>query len=192
MFEPFFTTKQVGEGTGLGLATVYGIVGQHHGGLAVESEPGKGTTVTVYLPQIDTEAGAADQTPEDTPRGAGMERILLVEDEESVLKLVTRILTQRGYDVYAASTPEQAQELFAEHGAEIDLVLTDIVMPGMAGPELCDRLAEIRPGFKVLYMSGYSHHPALDSRVRDSDEPFIQKPFTPNALAQRVRDVLES
>ena len=120
------------------------------------------------------------------------EGLLLVEDEESVLKLVTRILTQRGYDVYAASTPEQAQELFAEHGAEIDLVLTDIVMPGMAGPELCDRLAEIRPGFKVLYMSGYSHHPALDSRVRDSDEPFIQKPFTPNALAQRVRDVLES
>ncbi|MCL7488816.1 MAG: PAS domain S-box protein [Desulfobulbaceae bacterium] len=190
VFEPFFTTKEIGRGTGLGLAMVYGIVKQNKGFISVYSEPGKGTTLKIYLPRQTGEADLAEMSGEkELPAGSG-ETVLLVEDEVSLLVLTKRILTELGYAVLEAATPGQALALAREHAGRIDLLLTDVVMPEMNGRELAGRLQGTSPELKVLYMSGYTanviaHHGVLETGVH-----FIPKPFTKRDLAVKVREVL--
>lgn len=192
IFEPFFTTKEIGRGTGLGLSTVFGIVNQHGGQITVESEKGKGTVFTVYLPLIDaTEAAANDLTSiKDGP--PGWETILLVEDEDAVRAITARILNRLGYRVLTASGATEAERIFEEHGKQIALMLTDVVMPEVKGPELFERFAQRRPGLKVLYMSGYADDEVFTSkRMSDLDEAFLHKPFDAGTLAEKVRFILD-
>jgi two-component system cell cycle sensor histidine kinase/response regulator CckA len=192
VFEPFFTTKEKGKGTGLGLSTVYGIVKQSGGNVWVYSEPGKGTTFKVYLPQVESETrGPGEKVVEAAPRG-GSETILLVEDEEVVRGLARRILEQVGYSVVEASRADEALRFWEEHAKEVDLLLTDVVMPEMSGKELADQMKSQCPELKMLFMSGYTDEAIVHHGVLDSSVEFIQKPFTPAGLVKRVRDVLDS
>ncbi len=191
IFEPFFTTKEVGKGTGLGLSTVYGIVKQNEGFIYVASEPGKGTTFKIYLPRFEVQIAQAPYEDAAGKHPTGTETILLVEDDEPILNLGRVILENLGYTVIAASAPEQAIHLVENHPGDIHLLITDVVMPGMNGRELAERLGAIRPNLKRLYMSGYTadliaHRGILDERVN-----FIQKPFGSDELAARVRQVLD-
>jgi signal transduction histidine kinase/ActR/RegA family two-component response regulator len=192
LFEPFFTTKGQGKGTGLGLATVFGIVKQNQGLISVYSEPGHGSTFKIFLPRVEVDK-AADTPAAVQPRSMrGTETILLVEDETQILNLGRRILEQHGYTVLAASTPEAALALAAQSSVPIHLLVTDVVMPGMNGKELGERLRASRPGLKCIFMSGYTasviaHHGVLDEGVA-----FLQKPFTVENLAAKVREALES
>jgi PAS domain S-box-containing protein len=185
IFEPFFTTKEQGKGTGLGLATVYGIVRQSGGHVRVYSEPGVGTTFEVYLPCVD----AAD--PPVTP-AAGTETVLLVEDEPSIRGVAARVLERRGYTVISAAHGEDAISAARAHPGNIDLLLTDVVMPGMSGSALARTLAHERPGLRVLYMSGYTDDDIVHHGVLDAGMMFLEKPFTPRILAQHVRDALDA
>ncbi len=191
IFEPFFTTKEKGKGTGLGLATVYGIVKQSGGHLWVYSEPGKGATFKVYLPQVEEANGtvAASQARVKSLRGA--ETILLVEDEEAVRKLASRILQEYGYKVLESTSAEQALQIGERHKEPIDLLVTDVVMPGMGGREVAGHLAFLRPEMKVLYMSGYTDDAIIHHGVLQAGVAFMQKPFTPEVLARKVREVLD-
>jgi CheY-like chemotaxis protein len=192
LFEPFFTTKKVGEGTGLGLATVYGIVKQNDGFINVYSEPGRGTTFKVYFPKaVRLPAEEKKIVPPAPPKG-GTETIFLVEDEPAVQKLTKIMLERLGYTVIAASAPNSAIRLAGEYAGEIHLLLVDVVMPEMTGRDLSEQLHSIRPNLKRLFMSGYTanviaHHGVLDEGVH-----FIQKPFTAKMLADKVREALES
>ena len=191
LFEPFFTTKEVGKGTGLGLATVYGIVKQSGGYIWVYSEPGRGTTVKVYLPRV---AGEADAPPLAAPSLAevrGDETVLLVEDATPVRTMARRGLEGRGYRVLDASDGPAALELSARHAGRIDLLVTDVVMPGMSGRELAERLAPQRPSMKVLYTSGYTDDTMVRQGVLTAGVAFLQKPFVPDTLARKVREVLD-
>ena len=192
IFEPFFTTKGVGQGTGLGLATVFGAVKQNNGSINVYSEPGLGTTFTIYLPRQANQVARSEPEPGPVPPEHGQETILLVEDEGSVLNMANLILTRQGYTVLAANSPGEALRLAEEHAGEISLLMTDVVMPGMSGRELAQELMRIHPRLKRLFMSGYTsdiiaHHGVLDEGVH-----FIQKPFTMADLAAKVRQVLDS
>jgi len=192
IFEPFFTTKEIGKGTGLGLATIYGIIKQNNGFINVYSEPGIGTTFTIYLPRHvakKTEQELTIITTEQTIRGH--ETILLVEDESAILNMATMILTRQGYTVLPANTPEQAISLAKESTGGINLLMTDVVMPGMNGRDLAKNLQTDYPQLKTLFMSGYTanviaHHGVLDAGVH-----FIQKPFSLPDLASKVREVLD-
>jgi PAS domain S-box-containing protein len=191
IFEPFYTTKESGQGTGLGLSTVYGIVKQSGGYIWVYSEPGKGTTFKVYLPRV---AGQVDSKPEavEIPAaGKGSETILLVEDEEAVRELASRILSAKGYSVVAAKSTKEAEQFSERHAGEIHLLLTDIVMPGTSGRELAGRITGRHPRTRVLYMSGYTDNVLAQGGVLEAGLSFLQKPFTPSALVQKVRDVLD-
>jgi len=191
LFEPFFTTKEVGKGTGLGLATVYGIVKQSGGYISVYSERGRGSTFKIYLPRIATPSA----TPAAPPRvGAarGSETVLVVEDELAVLTLSRRALEAQGYVVLAASDAAAALRVVERHGGTIHLLLTDVVMPGMSGRDLADRLAAQRPGIRVLYMSGYPGDAVVQHGTLPSGSAFLQKPFSPDGLARKVRDVLDA
>ncbi|MGH7613671.1 MAG: PAS domain S-box protein [Gemmatimonadales bacterium] len=190
VFEPFFTTKDVGKGTGLGLATVYGIVRQSGGFLAVDSEPGRGARFRIYFPRAEAvRAEAARTTPEPTAAGSGT--VLLVEDEPGVRHLARAVLTRYGYRVLEAADGAEALRLAADHTEPIHLLLTDVVMPGMSGPELAARFHSLRPETQVLYASGYTNEAIVHHGVRDDRVPFLQKPFEPDDLVRRVRALLE-
>ncbi len=191
LFEPFFTTKEVGKGTGLGLATVYGIVKQSDGYISVDSEPGRGSIFKIYLPRIATPASQAPALSKGGP-ARGTETILVVEDEPAVLVLSRRALEAHGYVVLAASDATAAMRLVELHGGTIHLLLTDVVMPGLSGRDLADRLAARRPGIRVLYMSGYPGDAVVQHGELPSGSAFLQKPFSPDALARKVRDVLDA
>ncbi|HQK99888.1 MAG TPA: PAS domain S-box protein [Smithellaceae bacterium] len=188
VFEPFFTTKDVGKGTGLGLATVYGIVKQNNGFISVYSEPGHGSAFKVYLPRIDGPADVRMVQPEPAKPGTGT--ILLVEDDEMVLKMVTEMLEAIGYMVIAAESPVEALSICEKGSAPIDLVLSDVVMPVMSGREMRDRLRGIRPDLKVLFMSGYTSNVIVQHGVLEEGVQFIQKPFSLSELARRVKDLI--
>jgi PAS domain S-box-containing protein len=192
VFEPFFTTKDVGQGTGLGLATVYGIVKQSGGHITAESEPGRGSAFTIYLPEVPGEAvgHAPSQTLADAPRG--VETILLVEDEAEVRDLAREILELAGYRVLEAISPEEAERISRDETSPIHLLLTDVVMPRMSGRQLAERLTEERPDTRVLYMSGYTDDAIVHHGVPGQGTAFLSKPFTPADLARRVREVLDA
>ncbi len=191
VFEPFFTTKKSGEGTGLGLATVYGIVKQHEGNIGVYSEPGRGTTFKVYLPRVEEEAEEIRSKTAAAPAGRAAETILIVEDQEDVRIVAQRGLEEQGYRVLVATGASEAEELFSKHSGEIDLLLTDVVMPAMDGPTLYGRLAEVDRSLKVLFMSGYARRAISRSGLVEPRAAFISKPFDPSQLAQKVREVLD-
>ncbi len=189
LFEPFFTTKDKSKGTGLGLATAYGIVKQHGGNIWVYSEAGKGATFKVYLPMVAEAAGAANPAAEAGVR-SGDETILIVEDEPTVRAIATRALKARGYVALTAGSAEEAEGLFSEHAERISLLLTDVVLPGINGPGLYERLRRRLPGLKVLYMSGHAGNAAVHQGVLDAGVAFMQKPFTLETIARKVRQVL--
>ena len=189
IFEPFFTTKARGRGTGLGLATVYGIVRQSEGFVAVDSAPGAGTTFRIYLPRVDAPLAAPAAAPQPgTATGSGT--VLLVEDERLVRVLARKILEQAGYEVLVAEGGPQALELARGHAGTIDLLVTDVVMPEMSGRDLVRRLLQERPAVRVLYMSGYSDDAVAQHGVLDAGTSFIAKPFTPAKFTSKVRVVL--
>lgn len=190
IFEPFFTTKEVGKGTGLGLATVYGIVTQSGGNIIVYSEPGHGTTFKVYLPVADElAADDVDKKMQEIPRGQGT--ILLVEDEDLVRDLAAELLETTGYEVLTAANGVEALRVSTDYMGEIDLLITDVVMPQMGGRELAERLVELRPQTRVLYMSGYTDDAIVRHGVLDDQMSFIQKPFSLDLFALRVSDMLQ-
>ncbi len=191
VFDPFFTTKEMGKGTGLGLATVYGIVKQNNGFINVYSEPGQGTTFNIYLPRHAVET---EPLPKQAPVQAvscGYETILLVEDEPAILKMTTIMLERQGYTLLVASSPGEAIRLAGEHSGRIDLLLTDVVMPEMNGRDLAKNLLSICPSLKYLFMSGYTADIIAHHGILDEGEHFIQKPFSLKELTAKLREVLE-
>jgi len=191
LFEPFFTTKERGKGTGLGLATVYGIVKQSDGYIWAESEPGQGSAFRVYLPRAERHVERdAPAVASDSPL-MGSETVLLVEDEAGVRQLARRILENTGYRVLDAASGHDAELIFAEHSASIDLLVTDVLMPGLSGPDLFLRLAVDDPGLKVVYISGYATEAMARQFGLDRSRPYLQKPFTANQLVSTVRSVLD-
>lgn len=190
IFDPFFTTKKEGKGTGLGLATVYGIVKQNGGFINAYSEPGKGTTFSIHLPRYLKEAAESDRHKSEAKIQGGTETILIVEDEEAVLKLSKNMLVMLGYKVLTADGKDQALQLAEEYQENIDLLLTDVVMPGMSGKELADRLMALKPGLRCLYMSGYTADIIARQGILDEGIQFISKPFSLRDLAAKVRETL--
>jgi CheY-like chemotaxis protein len=189
IFEPFFTTKELGKGTGLGLATVIGIVEQSGGRIEVQSEPGLGSTFSVFLPLVDAPADA-DPAPPSRPAG-GAETVLLVEDEEMVRALARRVLVAHGYTVLEARDGVEGLRLGLDYEGRIDLLLSDVVMPGLGGPELAQKVLAHRPALPRLFMSGYADEVQSDGDLGEGSW-FIAKPFGPQALARKVREVLDS
>ena len=190
IFEPFFTTKSPGEGTGLGLATVYGIVQQMEGAIWVYSEPGKGTTFKILLPAVTTAESVEPAPPAETAPGESGGTILLVEDEAGVRKFVRAMLEKHGYRVLEAMDTTEALAIAADNRQHIDLLLTDVVMPKMNGAELAERVGQLRPSVKVLFMSGYTDRVIrLQDRLAP-DAAFLQKPFTPKLLTARIRELI--
>jgi CheY-like chemotaxis protein len=191
IFDPYFTTKEVGKGTGLGLATVYGILKQNGGFINVTSEPGHGTTVDIYLPR---HAGEQDQAVEGTektaPPPAEGETVLVVEDETTILNLVAIILEMQGYKVLIAATPGEALRLAEAHTGDIDLLVADVIMPEMNGRSLAERLQVLYPNLKVLFMSGYTADAIVHRGVLMQGVHFLQKPFTLTDLAHKVRQAI--
>jgi nitrogen-specific signal transduction histidine kinase/ActR/RegA family two-component response regulator len=192
IFEPFFTTKEPGKGTGLGLAQVYGIVKQSDGEITVESAPSQGTRVQIYLPRISGTVSADEEERGEADRAEGTETVLLVEDEDDVRRLVCEVLEQHGYTVLSAAEPQEAIEICRTYRRQIDLLLTDMVMPQMGGRELADRTGWIRPDMRVLFMSGYTDDAMLGVAVSEPGVAFLKKPFTPAVLTRKIREVLEA
>jgi len=195
IFEPFYTTKESGRGTGLGLSTVYGIVKQSGGYVWVYSEIGRGSSFKVYLPRVEDAAEALTAVKVASGEQRGSETILLVEDQPQVRELARMTLSEKGYTVLVASSPEDAERVCASHGAEIHLLLTDLIMPGVTGRELAKRLTARHPKMRVLYMSGYTFgittQPGMHGGLLEDGVAFLQKPFTPSALGEKVREALD-
>ena len=190
IFEPFYTTKEKGKGTGLGLSMVYGTVKQSGGYVWVYSEPGRGTTLKIYLPRVEKVESPAPAFEAPGDSDLGTETILLVENEEAVRSLARRILEAFGYKVIESLSPEDALQIGQGHKEQIDLLLTDVVMPRISGRKVAEHLTLLRPRLKVLYMSGYTDNSVLRHGVLEAGMPFLQKPFTPSSLARKVREVL--
>jgi CheY-like chemotaxis protein len=193
IFEPFFTTKEVGKGTGLGLATVYGIVQQHRGWIEVSSEPGQGTTFKIYLPAAQGAAlPGADTGFRAAPARGGSETILLVEDETMLREIVADVLTQQGYRVLQAVSAVEALQTWDKQDGKIDFLLTDMIMPeGMGGMDLAIQLRQRKPELKILFMSGYSSE-FMGGTLKLEGSGFLAKPFQPSKLVQAIRQVLDS
>jgi signal transduction histidine kinase len=191
IFEPFFTTKELGKGTGLGLAMAYGTVQQSGGQIEVNSAPGRGTTFEILLPEVVPRTTAVVDPATGPPPGGGTETILLIEDEEPVRVMVHRQLNRLGYRVYVAGNGEEALAASKGIPGGIDLILTDVVMPGMSGTRVVALLGQERPGIRVLYMSGYTGTAEIQEEVLTLGRRFLAKPFTPEELARRIRDALE-
>jgi two-component system cell cycle sensor histidine kinase/response regulator CckA len=189
LFEPFFTTKEPGKGTGLGLATVHGIIQRSGGSVNVYSEPGKGTSFKVYFPRVDAPETVEAPPHAPRPRASG-ETVLVVDDAEGLPKLTRRLLERQGYNVLVAESAEEAFRLF-ESNASIDVLLTDVVMPGASGPELTRRLVEQRPALKVIFMSGYTQEAIVRHGVLNAGIAFLHKPFTSETLGRTIREVLD-
>jgi CheY-like chemotaxis protein len=191
IFEPFFTTKKPGEGPGLGLAAVYGMVQQNGGSIAADSVKGRGTVFRVYLPQTDELPQPAVM---DSVGGSvrGSETVLLVEDDKSVRTLIQGVLARQGYQVLPAQDGQEALRVFGDHQGPIHLLLTDVGMPGLSGPQLADRLVPQRPHMKVLYISGYADEAMVRKGLPANTRSFLLKPFAPDILVRRVREILDA
>jgi CheY-like chemotaxis protein len=192
IFEPFFTTKPVGQGTGLGLATVHRIVTERGGHLAVHSVPGQGTRFDLVFPAVEAPPPSPATVAARTVTPRGTETILLVEDEDGVRTLAETVLRSLGYTVLSAPHGQAALVTAVRHPGPVDLLVTDVAMPGLSGPEVAAGLAERYPTLRVLFMSGFTTDPTLRERLADGDRTFLAKPFTPLALAQRVRAILDA
>jgi nitrogen-specific signal transduction histidine kinase/CheY-like chemotaxis protein len=192
IFEPFFTTKDVGKGTGLGLATVYGIVKQNNGFINVYSEPDQGTTFRIYLPRCVAADEPSVVVNSEKPVPTGTETILLVEDESAILRMTQMMLERKGYSVLPAATPAEAMDLAKTHADNIHLLMTDVVMPEMNGRDLAKHLTGLFPDIKLLFMSGYTANVIAHQGVLDEKVAFIQKPFSMKDLAEKVREVLDT
>lgn len=191
VFEPFFTTKELGQGTGLGLAMVYGIVKQSGGHIQVTSKPGQGTCFQIFLPRLRTEAVQLTPTVGTSSLVSGLETILLVEDEEAVRTFLEVVLREAGYHVLAAANGESALELSARYSAPIDMLVTDVVMPGISGGQVAEALRGSRPEMRVLFLSGHTEDALVHHGVRNAKAAFLQKPFTAAAITRKIRNVLD-
>jgi CheY-like chemotaxis protein len=191
IFEPFFTTKEVGKGTGLGLATVHGIVKQSGGTVEVYSEVGLGTTFKIYLPRIMEQVSSHTPVPAHSLMPRGTETILLAEDEEEVRATIRLALESQGYTVLIARNGEEALQIFQKHRGPIHLLVSDLVMPKMSGHQLAERLVSLQPNIKILYISGYADDTIVRHGVLETDTAFVQKPFSLTILARKVREVLD-
>jgi len=193
VFEPFYTTKELGKGTGLGLATVYGIVKQSGGYVWVYSEPGRGATFKIYLPRTEGSGVGAHHPAEkpDSPRSTGSETVLLVEDDRAVRQFARVVLGRAGYRVLEAENARQAEAIVRHRAGPINVLVSDLIMPGLSGPSLFARLSTERPGMKVLYISGYTDDAFIHQSGLPADVPFLQKPFTTDGLLCKVREVID-
>jgi CheY-like chemotaxis protein len=192
IFDPFFTTKKLGKGTGLGLATVYGIVKQNNGFIDVYSEQSKGTSFRIYVPLYSGRPAPEIETRQTTGASGRGESILVVEDEAATLKMTKKMLSQLGYTVKTAETPYEALSLAREHAANLSLLITDVIMPEMNGRELAEQIQTICPGIKRLYMSGYTANVITHQQILDENVFFLQKPFSKTELSAKVRTALDS
>jgi CheY-like chemotaxis protein len=192
LFEPFFTTKSPGRGTGLGLATAYGIIRQSGGAIAIVSELGQGTTARIFLPLAKDKSTAEVENAATPEAFTGAETILLVEDEARVRKLMMDVLSSRGYRVLEATRGHEALRLVKEYAGAIDLAVVDVVMPEMSGPDLVRQTATLRPQMRVLFISGYTEEAMVHHHIPESGTAFLQKPFMPDALVRKVREVLDA
>jgi two-component system cell cycle sensor histidine kinase/response regulator CckA len=192
IFEPFFTTKEEGKGTGLGLATVYGIVKQCGASVSVESAPGRGSAFRIHFPRVDEAAEALAKPADRGTVVGGTETILVVEDEKQIRGLAVQVLRKNGYRVFEAATPADALSLTEAEKGEIDLMVTDVIMPGMSGADLAERLSSLRPRMRVLFVSGYAAGAKGHHRIPVDGIHFLPKPFTPDALLQRAREILDA
>jgi two-component system, cell cycle sensor histidine kinase and response regulator CckA len=190
IFEPFFTTKPVGQGTGLGLATVFGVVRQSGGSIRVESAPGQGTTFSVFLPEVPAPAPRADSRSRDRIE-PGTGTVLVVEDEDLVREFACHYLEAHGYRCLEATNGSEALNVVRQHGAEIGAIVTDVIMPVMGGRELRERVAELQPNIPVLFISAYTGDEVIRRGLMEAGAPFLQKPFTPEELARRLRELME-
>ncbi len=191
LFEPFFTTKELGKGTGLGLATVYGIVKQNNGFINVYSEPGQGSTFRIYLPRLVADEDTDKAVPEKKAASGGTETILLVEDEPTILRMTRMMLERKGYSVLSAATPSAAVEKAKNHSGAIDMLMTDVVMPEMNCRDLAGQITALYPGIRLLFMSGYTANVIVHQGVLDEGVAFIQKPFSMADMTMKIREVLD-
>ncbi|HUI71269.1 MAG TPA: response regulator, partial [Spirochaetia bacterium] len=192
LFEPFYTTKEPGKGTGLGLSTVYGIVKQSEGYIAVDSREGVGTTVTLFLPRAEGSPESTVKRPVLQKEVSGSETILLVEDDEGVIALAQHVLSMKGYHVISARDGPSALQICSEHAGAINLLITDVVMPGLGGRELARQILALNPNIKVLFLSGYSEDAILHQGLLEPGTAFLQKPFSADSLPRKAREVLDT
>jgi CheY-like chemotaxis protein len=190
IFEPFYTTKEMGRGTGLGLATVYGIIKQSGGNIWVDSRPGKGSSFNIYLPQTDEKLTIHNAREGKKEQISGSETILVVEDQQDILDLISMSLSDSGYNVLVASDGNEAMKVVVNYKKAIHLLLTDVIMPNINGQELAENLSVVYPDLKVIYMSGYADNAIARLGVLDVDQNFIQKPFTPFELVKKIQEIL--